>query len=227
MIRTTTAFLLGAASFAVLGATQKTRYESLAPETHETAAQIAALPVSLTAAIATAEKAIDGRARSAELALDTDPPRIEVDVFGAKAAARVAIDAETGEILGREPLHRLPGLQPAGEPYVSETGLTFYDIVEGDGDEVESQGAMVRFQVNGFLSDGTLFDSSYEDGKHRMLPLERTVPGFREGVSTMKVGGKRKLILPYKLAYGEHGNPPVVPHRAVVIYDVELLEVLP
>lgn len=226
MIRTTTAFLLGAAT-AVALVRADNRFETLAPEPEETAAQIAALPLSLAGAVDKAEAEVGGHARSADLVLEGASATYTVDVFGAEGSARVTLDGRTGEVTGREELRRLPGLPVEGDPYVSETGLVFYDIVEGDGDEVPSQSAMVRFHVNGYLTDGTLFDSTYADGNARMFPLERTFPGFREGVGTMKAGGKRKLILPFQLAYGEHGKPPTVPHRAMIVYDVELLEVLP
>lgn len=226
MIRTTTAFLLGAASVALVSAPEATRFERLAAETPETAKEIEQLPVSLVKAVQIAQEAVEGHASSAKLTFIDEKPRYTVDVYGAKASARVVVDGTSGKVAEREPLYRIPGTQVEGEPTVTESGLMFWDIKVGEGTEVPSPNAMVRYHVNGYLTDGTLFDSTYL-GQPRMYPLDRVFAGFREGVSSMNAGGKRKLIMPYNLAFGEHGNPPVVPHRAMIIYDVELLEVVP
>jgi len=232
MIRTTTAFLLGAASVAALvpfrpvAGAPATDYEALPPESSVIAARIAASPLSLADAVAKAQAAVDGHARSATLRFEDEATRIDVEVFGEKASERVTVDGSTGEIVARETLRRIPGEPVSGEPTVTESGLQYYDLVEGDGDQATPD-AMARFEVNGYLADGTLFDSSHAAGQSRLLPLDRTPAGFREGVGSMRIGGKRKLLIPYKLAYGEHGDPPRIPHRALIIYDVELLEILP
>ena len=76
----------------------------------------------------------------------------------------------------------------------------------------------------GTLLDGTKFDSSVDRGQPAQFPLGGVIPGWTEGVGSMKIGGKRKLVIPYALAYGERGRGPI-PAKATLIFDVELLEI--
>ncbi len=115
----------------------------------------------------------------------------------------------------------------AGEPTLSDTGLGIIDIVEGTGDTpVTGQTVVVHY--TGWLNEnGTKFDSSVDRGTPLEFPLgeERVIAGWDEGVATMKVGGKRRLIIPAELAYGENGSPPLIPPGAELTFDVELLEI--
>jgi FKBP-type peptidyl-prolyl cis-trans isomerase len=74
--------------------------------------------------------------------------------------------------------------------------------------------------------DGTKFDSSVDRGQPITFMLQGVIPGWRECVGSMHVGGKRKLIIPYDFAYGAQGRPPTIPPRATLIFDVELLSVV-
>ena len=93
---------------------------------------------------------------------------------------------------------------------MDSSGLWYVDIVEGSGrspsttDEVE-----VHYQ--GWLVDGTKFDSSVDRGQSIVFPLDAVISGWTAGVCTMKAGGKRVLIIPPDLGYGENGAPPVIP----------------
>ena len=107
----------------------------------------------------------------------------------------------------------------------TESGLKYYDIVEGDGPSPED-GQIVVVHYTGWLEDGTKFDSSLDRGQPFTFPINTgsVIAGWDEGVSSMKVGGKRQLVIPADLGYGEAGQG-MIPPGATLIFDVELLEV--
>ena len=122
--------------------------------------------------------------------------------------------------------------QPAATPnegeITSASGLKYIDEVVGAG-ESPQMADYVRIHYVGTLEDGTQFDSSVDRGEPAVfwIGVEAVIPGFDEGVGSMKVGGKRRLIIPPDLAYGERGAGGVIPPNATLIFEVELVEILP
>ncbi len=106
------------------------------------------------------------------------------------------------------------------------SGLRYTDIVEGTGPTPE-RGQTLSVHYTGMLENGTKFDSSYDRGApmNFRLGVQPMIKGWDEGVSTMKVGGKRRLVVPPSLGYGPPGNPPRVPPNATLIFEIELLSI--
>jgi len=107
----------------------------------------------------------------------------------------------------------------------SDTGLKYVDIVEGKGASPEKTD-QVSVHYTGWLTNGKKFDSSHDRGQPATFPLNRVIAGWTEGVGGMKVGGKRILMIPGKLGYGERGAPGAgIGPNETLIFEVELLEI--
>ena len=107
---------------------------------------------------------------------------------------------------------------------VTDSGLKFYDFEEGSGPEIEAE-QQVSVEYTGWLEDGTMFDSSI--GRQPLSLAVGTgtvIQGWDEGLLGMKLGGRRQLIIPAELAYGEAGGGPIPPN-AVLIFEVEIVDI--
>jgi len=104
--------------------------------------------------------------------------------------------------------------------------LKYIDTVIGSGPLAEAH-KWYTVRYTGWLADGTKFDSSYDHpgGEPITFPYgaQRVIIGWDTGFEGMHVGGKRRLFIPYELAYGETGRPPVIPAKANLVFDVELV----
>ncbi len=114
-----------------------------------------------------------------------------------------------------------------GEKVITtKSGLKYVDQKVGDGTEAKA-GSKVKVHYTGTLENGKKFDSSVDRNEPFEVTLGagRVIKGWDEGLQGMKVGGKRKLIIPPELGYGERGAGGVIPGNATLIFVVEMLEV--
>ena len=107
------------------------------------------------------------------------------------------------------------------------SGLKMIKLVENTDSIQPNRGQMVAVDYSGYLTDGTLFDSSVDRGKPIEFPVGNgsVIKGWDEAILKMHKGDKARLIIPASLAYGERGAGRVIPPNATLIFDVVLLEV--
>ena len=153
-----------------------------------------------------------------------DSQQIVQKFFQEQEAKQRAAMAENGKKLKAE-----------GEAYLAEnakkdgvittaSGLQYTVIKEGTGNSPKATDTVVC-HYEGFLTNGTVFDSSIQRGEPAAFPLNGVIAGWTEGLQLMKEGGKTRFFIPYNLAYGEAGAAGAIPPYAALIFDVELIEV--
>ncbi|KGJ95820.1 Peptidylprolyl isomerase [Thalassotalea sp. ND16A] len=108
---------------------------------------------------------------------------------------------------------------------VTESGLQFEVLVEGDGEKPTAE-STVRTHYHGTFTDGKVFDSSYDRGQPAEFPVGGVIAGWTEALQMMAVGSKWRLHVPYNLAYGERGSQGAIPPYATLVFDVELLAII-
>jgi FKBP-type peptidyl-prolyl cis-trans isomerase len=116
--------------------------------------------------------------------------------------------------------------QGSGNMVTTASGLQYEDITTGTGIIAEA-GKVASVHYTGWLTNGTKFDSSIDRGHpfDFLMGAGQVIKGWDEGVQGMKVGGKRKLVIPPSIAYGDRGNGTLIPPGATLILEVELLDV--
>jgi peptidylprolyl isomerase len=118
-----------------------------------------------------------------------------------------------------------PGVPPAPGKLETAFALRYIDAKLGEGDPVQP-GEFITVHYTGWLaSNGTKFDSSYDRNAPFTFPqgMHRVITGWDQGFAGMRPGGKRRLFIPYQLAYGDGGRPPAIPPKSDLIFDIELI----
>jgi peptidylprolyl isomerase len=137
-----------------------------------------------------------------------------------------AAGGETPAGEGEDTAPAPPTTPVPGQTVTTASRLWYLDFLKGTG-ETPQPGQTLVVHYTGWLADGTKFDSSRDRGTpfEFVLGAGQVIAGWEEGLATMKVGGRRYLMIPPELAYGEQGYPPTIPPNATLIFDVELLEI--
>lgn len=104
----------------------------------------------------------------------------------------------------------------------TDNGLYIEDIKEGTGKKLVAP-AQATVAYTGWLPNGTQFDAS--QGVAFMIGAGQLIPGWDQGIPEMKVGGKRRLVVPPELAYGAAGSPPTIPPNSALVFEVTLISV--
>lgn len=153
-----------------------------------------------------------------------DAQKVVTEFFKEQEAIQRAKAAENGKKAKEE-----------GEKYLKEnaskegvittpSGLQYKVIKEGNGKKPQATDSVVC-HYEGFLIDGTTFDSSIQRGEPATFPLNGVIAGWTEGLQLMQEGAKYRFFIPYNLAYGEAGAAGAIPPFATLVFDVELIEV--
>ena len=140
------------------------------------------------------------------------------------------------ERLNKERAEKGKTAREAGEKYLAEngkrdgvttlpSGLQYQVLREGNGRKPTAKDT-VKCHYEGFLIDGTVFDSSIERGEPATFPLQQVIAGWTEGLQLMQEGAKYRFFIPYRLAYGEGGAGASIPPFAALVFDVELIQVI-
>lgn len=145
--------------------------------------------------------------------------------FQQKEQALQAERAVKGEMAKKEGEQFLADNAKKEGVVTTASGLQYSVIREGEGRKPKATDK-VRCHYEGFLTDGTVFDSSVQRGEPAVFGLDQVIAGWTEGLQLMAEGAKYRFTIPYRLAYGENGAGQTIPPYATLIFDVELLEVL-
>jgi FKBP-type peptidyl-prolyl cis-trans isomerase len=178
----------------------------------------ARLPRSRSAASALTLAALAPFAVTACDSLTRPPEPVPVSIATTTAASASASASA--------PASAAPSAPAAAPAPDANAKLVSTDVVVGKGATAKT-GSKVSVHYVGTLTDGKEFDSSRKRGKPFVFTLGQgaVIRGWDQGVVGMKVGGKRKLVIPSALAYGPQGRPPVIPPNATLNFEIELVEV--
>lgn len=157
----------------------------------------------------------------------TIPPNLG---YGERAAGKIPpnstliFDVELLDVI--EKVVPVPYDVKGKDTVTTASGLQYIKVKTTSG-QAPKEGQTVTVHYTGYLTDGSMFDSSVERGQPLQFQLGKkmVITGWDEGIALLKVGEKARLIIPHQLAYGERGFPPVIPAKATLVFDVELVGV--
>jgi FKBP-type peptidyl-prolyl cis-trans isomerase FkpA len=153
--------------------------------------------------------------------------QVDLETYGPKinqlAQTRIGAKSETEKKKGQDYVAQHTNDKGAQK---TESGALYIEEQAGTGAQ-PAVSDTVKVHYTGTLIDGTKFDSSRDRGQPAEFPLQAVIKCWTEGVAKMKVGGKAKLVCPPEIAYGAKGSPPRIPPNAVLVFDVELLGIVP
>jgi FKBP-type peptidyl-prolyl cis-trans isomerase len=155
-------------------------------------------------------------------------PAINVEEFGGPKVAELAKARAAGlaEVQKKEALPFLDKAAAEAGAKKTESGLIYVELTPGTGPQPTASD-QVKVHYTGKLIDGTVFDSSVERGQPATFPLAGVIPCWTEGLQLMKQGGKGKLVCPPDIAYGDAQKGPLIKPGSTLVFEVELLEILP
>ena len=145
-------------------------------------------------------------------------PGVETAPSGGATATTAPTTPKPAPAIAKKPVVQVPK-GPAPEKLVTK------DLVVGTGQTVKAGQTVTVNYVGVLFKNGKEFDSSWKNGQPATFPLTNggVIPGWVQGIPGMKVGGRRELIIPAKLAYGTRGNPPTIPPNSPLVFVVDLL----
>jgi FKBP-type peptidyl-prolyl cis-trans isomerase FkpA len=151
-------------------------------------------------------------------------PQVELDTYGPKvnelAQQRAAAAAEDAKKKGQEFTEKVAKEKDATK---TPSGIVIRTITPGTGASPTADD-VVKVHYEGKLIDGTVFDSSLKRGEPVEFPLKGVVPCWTEALQTMKKGQKAQVVCPSAVAYGDRGQPPVIPPGATLSFEIELID---
>ena len=167
---------------------------------------------------------------STALAAQTNPPKKATTTTGHRPAVSTRSKPLPTDPKATEGIAAVGTMPAATGPAASLFALRFIDLKIGDGELARpsmppSNVVFYTVHYTGWTTNGAKFDSSVDRGEPIVFPigLHRVISGWDLGFEGMRVGGKRRLIIPWQLAYGVAGHPPTIPEKADLVFDIELL----
>ncbi len=152
---------------------------------------------------------------------------LTTDVMNTATTVQSTLVAQTAsDLLPEDTTDEAPTTDMDENMTTTDTGLAYEDLEVGTG-AVPTQGQTVTVHYTGTLENGEKFDSSRDRNRpfSFTIGVGQVIKGWDEGVSTMRVGGRRKLVIPPDLGYGPRGAGGVIPPNSTLIFDVELIRV--